>query len=379
MKKRKEYLEKHPYKIWQGTTNNYWYTYLPDDISGDKKLLKRLEKDSLIDAIISYWREHDINPTVGEIFTEWNDRRLELQKISEATHFRNQGDYKRFFQEFGKSKICYLTIPDFTDFLEEAIPTYNLSSRAFSNLKTIVKGILKFARKKRYISFTAEDVFAELDVSEKCFKKTIKEDYQEVYDEEETETMINYLIENKDPKNLAILLMFVTGLRVGELVTLKHGDFHENVVDVRRTESAIPAAPDSKNKKEYIVKDYPKTGAGVRSIVIPERFSWLTELLGSGNPNEFVFVENGRRMTTNCVRKRLERVCKWNNIYKKSPHKIRKTYGTILLDNHVDNKFIMGQMGHTDITCTERHYHRNRKSLDEKTKILSAIPDFKIS
>lgn len=379
MKKRKELLDKHPFNIWQGTTNQYWYTYLPDDQTNRKKLVKKLNKDDLEEAIINYWEDHELNPMIEDVFNEWNDRRLELDKISEATHFRNQCTYKRFFDEFGKRKICSLTIFDFTDFLEESIPNNNLTAKGFANLKSVVKGILKFSRKRRYIDFTAEDVFAELDVSEKCFAKKIKEDYQEVYDEYETEKMISYLIENKDPKNLAILLMFVSGLRVGELVALRHGDFHDNVVDVRRTESAVPSKPGSKQKKDYIVKNYPKTGAGVRSVVLPAEYSWLANLLGHGDPDEFVFVENGRRMTTNCVRKRLERVCKWNGIYKKSPHKIRKTYGTILLDNHIDNKLIMGQMGHTDITCTERHYHRNRRNIEEKTRILSDIPDFKIS
>ena len=64
-------------------------------------------------------------------------------------------------------------------------------------------------------------------------------------------------------------------------------------------------------------------------------------------------------------------------IYQKSPHKIRKTNGTILLDNHLNNKLIMGQMGHTDILCTENHYHGNRKSVDQKIQILSSIPEFK--
>ena len=80
-------------------------------------------------------------------------------------------------------------------------------------------------------------------------------------------------------------------------------------------------------------------------------------------------------MTTNCFRRRLERVCNRLGIVKKSPHKIRKTYGSILLDNHVDNRLIMGQMGHTDIRCTETHYHRNRRSVQQKIQIVSAIPE----
>ncbi|MCD8370474.1 MAG: tyrosine-type recombinase/integrase [Clostridiales bacterium] len=74
---------------------------------------------------------------------------------------------------------------------------------------------------------------------------------------------------------------------------------------------------------------------------------------------------------------RLPRLCNKPGIYRKSPHKIRKTYGSILLDSHVDNRMITDQMGHTDIGCTENYYHRNRKSIEQKTHILSDIPEFK--
>ena len=71
-------------------------------------------------------------------------------------------------------------------------------------------------------------MFETLDVSDRDFQKEIKEDYQEVYDEEETDIMIKYLESHIDTKNIAILLMFITGLRIGEIVTLKHDDFEDN-------------------------------------------------------------------------------------------------------------------------------------------------------
>lgn len=84
----------------------------------------------------------------------------------------------------------------------------------------------------------------------------------------------------------------------------------------------------------------------------------------------------GNRISIQSIRMRQKRICKKLNIYPKSPHKGRKTYGTILMDNHIDNRLIIEQMGHTDITCSEKHYHRNRKSIEKKTEILSNIPDF---
>ena len=81
-------------------------------------------------------------------------------------------------------------------------------------------------------------------------------------------------------------------------------------------------------------------------------------------------------MTTNCIRRRRERNCKRLGIYKKSPHKIRKTYGSILLDNKVDQRLVVDIMGHADIACTEGYYHRNRKSQNQKLQIISDIPEF---
>ena len=49
--------------------------------------------------------------------------------------------------------------------------------------------------------------------------------------------IMDYLINNIDMMNLGILLMFLTGIRIGELVTLKHSDFSGNVFNVRRTET----------------------------------------------------------------------------------------------------------------------------------------------
>lgn len=69
--------------------------------------------------------------------------------------------------------------------------------------------------------------------------------------------------------------------------------------------------------------------------------------------------------------------CKKTGIKKKSPHKLRKTYISILLDNGVDKRLVQDVAGHAEILTSERNYHRNRKSDDKKEKILSNLPEFK--
>lgn len=374
MKERKQLLSKHPYKIWEGK-NGKWYTYLPDEKKGRVQKERKSQKD-IEDLVISYWKDQMENPAIIEVFNEWNDRRLELNKISKATHLRNVQIFNRHYKEFGRRKIKSVSNDDFGDFLEEQISKETLTAKAFSNLKTITRGLLKQAKKKKLILFNIEELFQDIDTSEKNFKRTIKEDYEEVFSEEEMPVMIDYLKNNLDAKNIGILLMFATGIRVGELVALKHDVFNGNTFKIRRTETRFLGED---GRYVYAVKEFPKSQAGIRTVVIPDDYTWLCSKIKMLNPfGEYVFTdETGKRLTTNCIRRRQERNCKKLGIYRKSPHKIRKTYGTILLDHNVDNRLIMEQMGHTDIACTENHYHRNRRSIETKSQIISSIPEFR--
>lgn len=373
MKERRQYLKQHPYSIWQGKNDNKFYTYLPDDTK-KRILVKRNTEEEIQNIIINYWKEQELNPTLQEVFDEWNDRRLGLKKIVPSTHERNQQVFRRHYKGIEDKRIRSVTEDWIMDFLEQQIAIHDLTSKAFSNLKGVTKGFLKRAKRRKLIDLSIESVLNDMDLSDRDFRKVIKEDYEEVFSEEETDKMMAYLQSNLDVKNLGILLIFVTGLRVGELVALKHEDFNGNIIKIRRTEVRYA---DGHGKHEYCVKEFPKTEAGVRSAIIPADFTWLADRLKLLNPfGEYVFTDNGKRLTTNTIRRRLTRLCQKLNIYAKSPHKIRKTYGSILIDNNLDARLITDLMGHTNISTTEQHYHRNRKTMIKKAQIIANIPEF---
>lgn len=77
-------------------------------------------------------------------------------------------------------------------------------------------------------------------------------------------------------------------------------------------------------------------------------------------------IEDEVRIKTYSFRKRLYSICDKTGIARKSPHKIRKTYASILRDNQVSEKFITDLMGHTDIQCTNQFYAHNRKTNEKK-------------
>lgn len=376
MDKRTELLKRHPYKIWC-SNNLKWYTYLPDKQKG-RILKKRKSQKEIEDIVVEYWKEHESIVSIESIFQKWVDRILFLNRISLSTKLRYTQTFNRFYKSddnFGGKNIKDITFEQLSEFLEDQVPKHNLTAKAFLGLKTITRGIFKTAKKNQLIYFSVEEVFDEMELSENSFKQVIKEDYEEVFDESETLIITEYLESHIDEKNICLLLMFVTGLRIGEIVSLKHDDICGNTINIRRTETRYK---DDAGTYVYKIKEFPKSKAGVRTVVVADDYLWLINKINKLNPFvEFVFMNDNDRMHAYSIRNRLNRLCDKLNIYHKSPHKIRKTYGTILLDNHVDKKLVIDQMGHADIAVSERHYHRNRKTVSQKAQIISAIPDFK--
>lgn len=374
--KREEVLKKHPYKIWEGKDGK-WYTYLPNEEKG-RVLKKRATRKAIENDVMKYWKQETENPTVKVLFYEWINRKLEYQDICRGTYNRYETDFRKFFEddsEFGDKRVRQIKSSDIVSFLRKAIVQYSLTAKSYSNLRTLTYGIFKYAKEKEYISWSVSQTINDMELPQKVFRKIIKEDDEEVFNDEELEKLLTYLSATPDILNLGIILMFCTGCRVGELVAIKWSDILGNSIKIRRTEITYK---NDIGEIIFEIRDYPKTEAGIRTVFVPIEFSSIIRRLRllSGN-DEYVFSDNGNNIRASQIRKRLYFSCKKLGIKKKSPHKLRKTYVSILLDNGVDKRLVQDVAGHAQISTSERNYHRNRKSDQRKEEILSGLPEFK--
>ena len=82
------------------------------------------------------------------------------------------------------------------------------------------------------------------------------------------------------------------------------------------------------------------------------------------------------RINTDRFRRALYRACDHVGIKRKSLHKIRKTYASILLDNGVSEKMVIENMGHTDISITRQCYSRKRRTEIQRLKVIDGIKEF---
>lgn len=158
-----------------------------------------------------------------------------------------------------------------------------------------------------------------------------------------------------DYRNKAMLeLMFATGLRVSEITELDINsiDFNDNYVRCF-----------GKGKKERIVpmSDY-------TCDLLKEYIEVYRPLLLKGYLTDKVFISSyGKPITRQSIFKIIKKLADEKGIKKEiSPHTLRHTFATVLLENGADLRSIGEMLGHENIKTTQIYTHlsNNKKRED---------------
>lgn len=373
--KREELLKKHQYKIWHGKDGK-WYTYLPDDSKKEgRRLVKRTEEKSLEDVVVSYWKQLGEVHTLKSTFYEWAGEKLRYGEIEKNTYDRYETDFNRFFKNgFENTNIKNITEDSLEDFIKSTINRKQLTSKAYSGMRTLIIGIFKYAKKHKYSDISIHTFFGDLNLSKKIFAKKVKCAEKEVFTEEEIKSIVKY-INGKELRirELGILLAIYTGMRPGELSALKPSDIRRNdrTIHVQRSEVKYK---DDNCKTVISVKNFPKSDAGDRYLLLNDKaYDTIRKILRLNPFGEYLFQDEKthKRITENGFNHKLSRICIAVNIPVRTMHKLRKTYGTTLIDHGVDDSIITAQMGHADIKTTRQYYYYSNQSNDEKLNQLN--------
>lgn len=373
LNERKKYLEAHEWKIWQSETDAKWYTYVPDEMADrGRRLIRRTSQKSLEDAIIDFYKAEDKEPYIKDVFESWLGDKCRFGEIEKSTADRYRTDFDRFFKDsiLYATKIRYISEDMLEEFIKSNIYDKHLTSKAWGNLRVLINGIFRYAKKKGYTNLSITNFMGDLMLSNKAFTKNRKSDDEDVFTSEEVKRISSYITYD-EPNILSygILIAFQTGLRAGELSALKWEDINEKYIDVNKTEIRYK---DENGSYVFEYRESTKTDAGMRKLIIlPQTYELFQKIKTEFPSNsEYVFMKDGKHIRSKLFSVRLYRICDKLNIPRRSLHKARKTYATSLLDNNVPETIIKSQLGHTDILTTKRYYYRNNKSDDEVVSFL---------
>jgi integrase/recombinase XerD len=148
-------------------------------------------------------------------------------------------------------------------------------------------------------------------------------------------------------------VLYATGLRVSELVTLKYSQLNLNQGVLR------------------------VVGKGDRERLIPlgeEAVRWLREFIGTGRgeilldrTTDYLFpTRRGDHMTRQAFWHIIKRYARKSNIEKDlSPHTLRHAFATHLLNHGADLRVVQMLLGHSDLSTTQIYTHVARERMKD--------------
>jgi len=162
------------------------------------------------------------------------------------------------------------------------------------------------------------------------------------------EEVAKMIVGTINPKhNCIISMLYGTGLRVSELthIKMKHIDLDRMLLHVCQ----------GKGKKD-------------RMVIIPQKLKNILDIQSKlKESNDWLFT-NGRdnRLTEETIQKIVGQAAHRVNIRKKvSPHTLRHSFATHLLENGTDIRYIQELLGHAKLQTTQIYTHVANKNLQD--------------
>lgn len=148
---------------------------------------------------------------------------------------------------------------------------------------------------------------------------------------------------------LIIEILYGTGIRLSELLNLKSKD-----VDVVGCQIKVLG---KRNKERYI----PITQMLANKLLAYKK---LKEESGLSDTIFFLVGDNGKKLSTSFVYKTVKRyLSEVSTNEKKSPHVLRHTFATHLLENGADLNAIKELLGHANLSATQVYTHNTIEKL----------------
>ena len=341
----------HQYKVTQ-LPDGRWQTYFKEKGMRSRKLIRTNTEDELYEQLYNLYTDRMFldNMTLDALYHEWIEYKASITE-SPNTIRRHKQHYAKYFErtEMFERRVSYITPIVLNQFCNELVKDNQMSRKEWTNVKTILKGMFEMAEEKEYIK---DNPMHKLRITVKFRQVNKKLGDTETFNTDEVQRLYEYLDERYDKSGdialLAVKLNTMIGLRVGELVALKWGD----VIDEQHIHVSREEIRNQDTGKREVVS-HTKTRQDRFVVIVPQAAAVLDELYRqTGTSDGFIFMRNGERLTTRQVNYVLEKYAERTHSLRKSSHKLRKTYASVLQSSGVPIDEIRKQLGHASIQTT---------------------------
>jgi tyrosine recombinase XerC len=270
---------------------------------------------------------------------------LEVERnASEHTLINYKIDLKEFFDILKDKSVVQIDYIDIRKFLA-ALKEQNYSKSSISRKLACVRSFFKFLSRENIIK-------ANPAVSIATPKRDKK--LPLFLELKEIECLLEAPTGNSESalRDKAIMeLLYGSGIRVGELkgINIDDLDFYSGLLKVR-----------GKGKKERIV---PVGSMAVKAI---ERYVNKRRRAKKGAEHVLFLNKNGTRLTDRSIRRIILKYAKQIALNKNvSPHTLRHSFATHMLDRGADLRSVQELLGHENLSTTQIYTHVTTKRMRE--------------
>lgn len=267
-----------------------------------------------------------------------------LSENTRTSYARDLNQYLAFLK--GQGVTSWQAVDRFMviSFLEQ-LRAEKKSSATITRMVTSLRRFHQFLRQERFVDHDPMQHIDSPKKEQKLPSILSIEEVERLIETPDTNTVLGI-------RNRAILeVMYATGLRVSELIGLKLKDLHLSLGLLQTT---------GKGDKERIIPlgDY--------------AIKWIETYLDESRPllvkdrtEEHLFVNHhGHGLSRQGIWKNLKQVVQEAGITKEvTPHTLRHSFATHLLENGADLRVVQELLGHVDISTTQIYTHITKQRM----------------
>ncbi len=273
------------------------------------------------------------------VFDEYIRAKIVLKGRARGTQANYENTKKLAMNFFGDVPIDTINAEDVRDFHEHLLGWQSVDTAA-GNIVSF-RCLLKFCHKKGLTFIDPDDI--DIPKRKKRIIKYLTEPEYYNFLAVISQRHRGYAEINR-VRNIAIIeLLYATGLRVGELCRLNRNTI-KNRQFIVSGKSKDPRLCFTTPEVEKLIKDY---------LVLRD----------DDNPALFVANQTGKRITPDNVRRVFRFACDRSDFYQVTPHTIRHSYATNLLEKEVDLRYIGDLLGHQSLDTTRLYTHFSNPKL----------------
>lgn len=284
--------------------------------------------------------KQDIDNFISHIMFE-----KRLSKNTSSSYKNDLDKYQTYLQEKNIYNTKDISKSDIENYLEMLKQT-NVEISSIARKLTTIKAFHNYLFQKQILT---------IDVSETIERPKLRKKLPNVLTVDEVDKLLNIDCKTKfDYRNKSMLeLMYGTGLRISELLDLKLTDFDLENCIIRCY---------GKGRKERIVP------IGEYTMESLNAYLKVRNMLLKKKNCEYLYLNNlGGRLSRFSFFKILKNMLQEKGIHKDvSPHSLRHSFATHMLEYGADLRSIQELLGHSDISTTKIYTHISNNKIKKE-------------